>query len=127
MEQPFIAVCELLQNYFDGLYYADTERLSHVFHPNAHYVCATDNETLLLCLPEYLSVVAKRVAPASKGEQRHDAILSIDFAGPNTAIAKVTCVLAPKHFVDLLSLIKTQGQWQIISKNFHYSMINSDK
>ncbi|WP_111980330.1 nuclear transport factor 2 family protein [Algibacillus agarilyticus] len=122
MEPAFDAVCKLLKTYFDGLYYADVKRLNQVFHPRSHYVCATRTDVILWTLPEYLYAVAQRVSPASLHAPRYDHILSIDFAGPNTALAKVSCTIQPKHFTDLLSLIKTDGQWQIISKNFHFTI-----
>ena len=73
-------------------------------------------------MDEYFPVVDKRPSPASRGEARTDRILSIEFAGPVTAIAKVNCSIAPRHFTDLLSLIYLDGRWQIIAKVFHYDL-----
>ena len=33
-------VTSVLADYFDGLHHSDTSRLSKVFHPMAHYICA---------------------------------------------------------------------------------------
>jgi hypothetical protein len=114
------AVTQALTTYFDGLYHSDTARLRQVFHPRAIYACATDGKLLYLTMNEYFPVVDKRPSPASKGEARHDRILSIEFAGPVTAFARVECAIEPKHFTDFLSLVFVEGRWQIMSKVFHY-------
>lgn len=122
MGDRYAAVVEVLSRYFDGLHHSDTSILKDVFHPDAIYACATDGSLLRMGMDEYFPVVDKRPSPASRGEARTDRILSIEFAGPVTAIAKVNCSIAPKHFTDLLSLIFLDGRWQIIAKVFHYDL-----
>jgi hypothetical protein len=116
------AVTALLRDYFDGLYFSDTQRLKRVFHPQAVYATVTDGTPLILRMDEYFPMVDKRPAPASRGDARSDRIVSIDFVGPVTALAKVQCAIKPKHFTDLLTLIQVDGRWQIISKVFHYEV-----
>jgi len=41
MEAKFIAVTNVISNYFDGLYNSDSSIFTDVFHPLAQYVCAT--------------------------------------------------------------------------------------
>jgi hypothetical protein len=62
--------------------------------------------------------VRGRVPPAKSGQPRYDRLLSVDVAGPHTALVKLECALAPRHFTDYLSLVKEQGRWSIISKVF---------
>lgn len=112
----------MLVTYFDGLYFSDVSRLSRVFHPLAHYVCATDAPLIYKTMQEYFGVVANREAPATRNESRRDKIISIDLAGNNTAFAKVHCAIGPKYFTDFLTLIQTDAGWQIISKVFHYDL-----
>lgn len=120
------AVAAVLGDYFDGLYHCDTDRLGRVFHPQARYACATDCATggtlLHLGMDEYFPIVAARESPASRNEVRRDRIVEIRFAGPVTAFAHVECAIGPKFFNDFLTLIKTDGRWQIISKVFHYDL-----
>lgn len=116
------AIILLLREYFDGLYFSDTQRLKRVFHPQALYATVTDGTPLIWRMDEYFSVVDKRPAPASRGDTRSDRIVSIDFVGPVTALAKVQCTIKPKHFTDLLTLIHVDGCWQIMSKVFHYEV-----
>jgi len=120
MNTDITAVESIILKYFDGLYYSDSILLAEVFHPKAHYVCATDGKLLQLNMQEYFPIVDKRPSPASREEQRTDHIVSIGFAGPVTAFARVECSIGPKFFTDFLSLIFVDGRWQIISKVFHY-------
>jgi hypothetical protein len=122
MQTSFDAVVEVLKKYFDGLYNGDTKILRNVFHPAALYACATDGTLLTLTMAEYFPVVDERVSPASRGDVRTDHILSIEFAGPVTALARVECSIAPKNFTDLLTLVYVDQRWQIISKVFHYEL-----
>jgi len=122
MSSPFDAINAVLQNYFDGLYASDTAILRTVFHPEAIYACATGETLLRLNMEEYFAVVDQRVSPKSLGQARADRVISIEFAGPVTALARVECTIAPKRFTDLLSLVRLDGRWQIISKVFHYDL-----
>ncbi|HEU4665350.1 MAG TPA: nuclear transport factor 2 family protein [Dokdonella sp.] len=115
-----------LDDYFDGLYHSDTVRLRRVFHPAAQYACATDGHLLLRTMAEYLPIVDARPSPASRGEPRRDRIVSIEFAGPVTAFARVECAIAPKAFVDFLTLVRLDGRWQILAKVFHYERLDDD-
>jgi hypothetical protein len=118
----FQALHAVLQTYFDGLHHSDTQRLRTVFHEAAVYACATDNPPLIRNMPDYFRVVDARPSPHSLGERRTDRVLAIELVGPSTALAKVECSIGPKRFTDLLSLIHTDGRWQIIAKVFHYEL-----
>lgn len=113
---------EALQTYFDGIHFSDVTCLERVFHPKAIYACVTDGTLLYKTMEEYFPIVAARPSPASRNEPRTDEIVAIEFAGPVTALARVKCSIAPKHFTDLLSFIKLDGEWRIISKVFHYEV-----
>jgi Putative lumazine-binding len=39
-----------------------------------------------------------------------------------TAVARVECAIGAKRFTDILSLIRLDGRWQIISKVFHFEL-----
>lgn len=116
----FDAVAAVVQLYFDGLYHSDTARLRDVFHPEAHYFCATEGSLLHLDMGAYFPVVDKRPSPESRGLARRDRIVAIEFAGPGTAFVKAECAIAPKFFTDFLTLVKLDGRWQIVAKVFHY-------
>lgn len=122
---PFAAVTALLSDYFDGIYFSDTSILRRVFHPDALYACPTGGALLQLGMNDYFAVVDQRPAPGKLGQQRQDRIVSIDFAGPGLAIARVECAILPKRFTDLLTLVHLDGRWQIMSKVFHFEIDDS--
>lgn len=115
-------VYELLGRYFDALHHSDADALSSIFHPGAVYATATEGPLLRWSMEEYFPIVAARESPASRCEGRTDAIESIEFAGPVTALARVQCSIGPKRFTDLLTLVQVDGRWQIIAKVFHYEL-----
>ncbi|HTO31037.1 MAG TPA: nuclear transport factor 2 family protein [Pararhizobium sp.] len=121
-DQDFAAVMDVIARYFDGLHHSDTSVLKTVFHPKALYATATEGSLLELDMERYFPIVDKRASPASRGEARADRIISIEFAGPVTAFARVECAIGVKSFTDFLSLIRVDGRWQIIAKVFHYDM-----
>jgi len=124
MDTVSVEITKVISNYFDGLYNSDTSMLAGVFHPRAHYVCATDGTLLLLNMHEYFPIVDKRPSPASLGEKRNDRILSIELAGPVTAYARVECSIGNKLFSDFITFVFVDEKWQIISKVFHYDLQN---
>lgn len=122
MGSPYEEVTNVLSDYFDGLYYSDASKLSGVFHPMAHYICATDGTFQYLRMDEYFVLVAGRPSPASRNESRRDRIISVEFAGPVTAFVRAECAIGPKFFTDFLTLVFIDGRWQIVSKVFHYDL-----
>lgn len=113
-------VVAVLNDYFDGLRHSDTQRLRRVFHEQAVYATASHGEPLVLRMGEYLPIVDARPSPASKGEVGTDEIVSIEFVGPATALAKLRCSIQPRSFLDVLTLIHVDGRWQVIAKVFHW-------
>lgn len=115
------AIAGLLGDYFDALYDCDVGTLAAVFHPKAIYATADETPFLHRTMDEYFPVVAARQSPASRGEVRRDHIDDIQFAGENTALARVRCSIGARDFVDLLTLVRIDGHWRIIAKVFHFT------
>lgn len=115
----FATVISVLETYLDGLYYADIELLGSVFHPKAIYATADETPLLHRTMDEYFPVVAKRVSPSSRDEPRRDVIEGIQFAGDNTAFARLRCSIDTKDFIDFLTIVRTNGEWKIMAKIFH--------
>lgn len=120
MRGEYTALERQLQLYFDGLYLGDVRLVERVFHIDARYVCATGGTLVNIGMNEYLPMVAARPAPAQHGQLRCDRIVSMEFAGPNTAFARVNCAIGDRYFTDLLTFIRTNEGWQIIAKVFHF-------
>lgn len=120
MSSDVTAVEKVLQVYFDGLYEGDTRKLGEAFHAASHlYAAGADGKASDWPVGEWFKMVDSRPSGKAKGSVRADRIVSIDFSGPATAIAKVECQLPPRYFTDYLTLLKVDGRWQIISKTFH--------
>ena len=118
MSSAFADIERLLRQYFDALYYCDTEKLMTVFHPFAIYATADESSFLYRTMDEYRLAIEERTSPASRGEVRRDIIHSIEQAGENTALARVGCAIGSRRFIDFLSLVRVGGEWKIISKVF---------
>ncbi|MEM8973230.1 MAG: nuclear transport factor 2 family protein [Pseudomonadota bacterium] len=114
----FEQVSEVLQIYFDALYHCDTVKLTKAFHPKAIYATADETPLLHRTMEEYIPVIEARQSPASRGEERRDVIDSIEFAGHNTAFARVRCSIGSRDFVDFLTLVMTNDEWKIMAKIF---------
>jgi hypothetical protein len=113
------AVESTLQTYFDGLYEGDPAKLGAAFHPFAHlYAVGADGKATDTPREDWLKMVGSRPSAKSKGDERRDRIVSIDFNGPNAAFAKVECQLPPRYFTDYLTLLKIEGRWQVIAKAY---------
>jgi hypothetical protein len=120
MSSDVAEIEKVLQVYFDGLYEGDTKKLAEAFHPASHlYSAAPDGKAADLPRSDWLKWIETRPSAKSKGSERRDRIVSIDFSGPQTAFAKVECQLPPRYFTDYLTLLKADGRWQVISKSFH--------
>lgn len=113
------AVEATLQTYFDGLYEGDTAKLGAAFHPFSHlYAVGADGKAADVPRADWFKMVESRPSAKSKGDERRDRVVSIDFNGPNAAFAKVECQLPPRYFTDYLTLLKIEGRWQVIAKAY---------
>jgi hypothetical protein len=120
MSSDVAEIEKVLQVYFDGLYEGDTKKLGQAFHPAAHlYSAGADGKATDLPRADWFKGVESRPSGKTKGSERRDRIVSIDFSGPATAFAKVECQLPPRYFTDYLTLLKADGRWQVIAKAFH--------
>ncbi|MEP6833284.1 MAG: nuclear transport factor 2 family protein [Gemmatimonas sp.] len=122
MDARYEAIVQLLAQYFEGLYNSDSALLSRVFHAQAQYVCPTENALVQRTMAEYFPIIDARPSPASRGEVRHDRIVSIEFGGPTLVFVRAECAIGPKFFTDFLTIIRTEERWQIISKVFHFDL-----
>ncbi|MBS0219502.1 MAG: nuclear transport factor 2 family protein [Proteobacteria bacterium] len=120
MNTDVVEIEKVLQVYFDGLYEGDTRKLGQAFHPVSHlYSVGSDGKAVDLPRADWFKSVESRPSGKAKGSERRDRIVSIDFSGPGTAFAKVECQLPPRYFTDYLTLLKSDGRWQVIAKAFH--------
>ncbi|MCL2408110.1 MAG: nuclear transport factor 2 family protein [Oscillospiraceae bacterium] len=112
------AIRALLQLYFDASFESDGEKMAKVFHDAAHIYGHGDDGSLL-DTPKAPFVALISSFPLGSSDPafvRDDEILSIDFTGENTAVARVRLRMGGIVFTDVLSLICIDGEWSVISK-----------
>jgi hypothetical protein len=112
------AIEQTVRIYLDGLYEGDADKLASVFHETSALTYEQDGKLIALPRDLWLKAVRERPAPKAMGLPRDDVILSVDQAGPTTALVKVKCQLPPRFFTDYLSLLKIDGRWVVAQKVF---------
>ena len=112
-QSDYEAVIELLNNYFDGLYEGDVEKLRGIFHDDAWLKGNNYRKTR----DEWLEAVATRPVPSEEGMDFRFNIQSLEIVD-DQAMAKVDTPLLAAHFIDFLGLLKEDGQWKIVNKMF---------
>lgn len=118
--KTYAEVIEIINEYFDGLYHADTKRLAKVFHPDLRYVNMIDGDYMNKSLTEYFEIVDRRTPPADKGEPRDDRIYSIEFGGSKMAFVRASMTMMDREYLDFLTLTHDQNGWRIMTKIFTY-------
>ena len=109
-----------VKTYLDGLFEGDTAKIRQSFHPaSSLFAVAADGNLVNMPREEWCKMIEGRASPKASGMTReHERILSVDITGPNTALVKLNCAIAPRFFTDYLSLIKLDGSWVVINKTF---------
>ncbi len=119
-DQDYAALTVVLADYFDGWHEGDVAKLRKAFHPKCHLQCVIDGTHDRDDMEKVYAGVAARPSPASRGEVRHDQILSLSVVGPTWASAQVQISIGQKLFIDCLSFLQLDGRWQIVSKVFGF-------
>ncbi|MBR0679892.1 nuclear transport factor 2 family protein [Roseomonas eburnea] len=114
------AILATVHGYFDALYEGSVARFREVFHPQAQLFSAEGGVTEALGFEAYMARVAGRPAPASRGDTRHDEVVSLTQPSPTTAHVRVRDALLPNRFVDELLLVRYPQGWRIVSKAWAY-------
>ena len=108
-------VKEVLQMYFDGCAGGDAEKIAKVFHDGSHVYGLSENGKILDSDKDAFVKIIGSFKPDGQ-TPRQDEILSIDFTGENTAVARVKIRVGNILFTDILSFIQLEGKWGVISK-----------
>lgn len=120
----FRSITDILMKYFDGLHRADTELLNSIFDDESRLYAPGIRRSK----EEWLDLVANRSVPQQLGHAFAYEVLSIEVCG-DQAMAKVTCPLLGKDFIDYLGLLWEDGKWRIVTKQYadnpHFSANNS--
>jgi len=110
----------VVKAYFEGLYRADSAILKPLFHADARYVNTVAGDYMNYSVEKYLSIVDTRTSPAAKDKSRKGQIISIEFDGQCMGFVKLSMTMLGRQYLDYLTLIFVNNQWQIMSKVFSY-------
>jgi hypothetical protein len=111
------AIHLVIETYFTGIFYGDTDKLRSAFHPQAVLFGDINEKFYFKSLNEYLDGVANRKNPNALGEEFRMKVLAIEITG-NIAIAKLNVPMFEFNYYDYLHLVKNEGQWAIAGKLF---------
>jgi len=104
---------EVIQAYFDTGYACDSEGMAKVFHDGSHlYGLGKDGELLDWPKEMFLKVLAE----TKQGYPRYDEIVSIDYTGEDTAVARVKVRVEDTIYTDILSFLRLDGKWGVMAK-----------
>jgi hypothetical protein len=110
---------KVIQIYLDGCYAADGGAMADVFHDVAHVYAPGEDGTLVEWDKKaFVALVDGQDGGAVAGWPRYDEILSIDFTGENTAVARAKVRVSDMIYTDILCFMRLDGKWGVISKVF---------
>merc|ERR1712118_32075 len=107
-------VLATLAFYFDALHLRDAERMRKVWHPSCHLKrpdSTTEEGLVDISAERFLAIVAESTSEKPVNQHVQDQVLGIDFAGPDTAMAKLEISLGSTVYTDFLSLLRLQDGW----------------
>ena len=113
----FKAIESVIQDYFDGIYEGNTEKLAHVFQKDGYLYGDIKGDAYLKHVSEYIEGVKNRQSPKELDDAYHTEILGIEVLG-KIAMAKLRLQMLGFNYYDYLSLAKIDGDWKIVNKVF---------
>ena len=109
---------DTIQTYFDCMYESSAEKAHAAFHPSAEITGYLEDGLHEMSVDDFAGFVASQQPSASAQGQPARLDVSLDIAG-EMASARVRDDHLGMTFLDTLSLIKSDGRWQIYNKLFH--------
>lgn len=107
----------VIRNYLDGMVFADAAKLRKAFHPGACIIGHFSDALEWLSLETFIAGCEK-AGSAPANEPYYWEIISADVTG-DVAVIKLADDYLGKRFTDYLSLLRHEGQWQIVNKTFY--------
>lgn len=109
----------VVQTYFECMYESSEAKTHLAFHPKAMITGYLPNGLQQMTVADFAGfVVSQQPSPKAQGVTARLDIVSLEIAG-HTAVARVRDDYLGMTFLDTLSLLKTDGHWQIYNKLFH--------
>ena len=109
----------VVQTYFECMYESSEVKTHAAFHPKAMITGYLPDGLQQMSVTDFASfVVGQQPSPKAQGVPARLDILSLEVAG-HTAVVRVRDDYLDMTFLDTLSLLKTDDEWQIYNKLFH--------
>jgi len=116
-------VLAALRRYFDLMYDSDLSHFDRVFAPAAQLHGFREGRLTLWSAAQFKEVMASRPSPQALKAPREEAILFLDFAAPDQAVAKVRVRIGATVFVDCLTYHRAEGDWLITNKAYNVERV----
>jgi hypothetical protein len=114
-KEDSLAINQLLENYFKGLYDGNVTLLATLYHPATLLYGDVKGTPYAKTLEQYLDGVKNRQSPKDSGKPFKGDILMVDLVN-SIAVVKVRVKMYDFDYNDLLSLHKIDGRWLIVNK-----------
>src|SRR5580698_3282248 len=108
-----IAIAQVLESYFKGIYTGDVELLKTVYNPGTLLFGDVKGQPYAKTLEQYLDGVAHRQSPKDSGKPFKGEIISIDSIN-SIAVARVRVKMYDFDYQEILSFHKIDGHWLIV-------------
>lgn len=118
MKEDSLAITNALENdYFQGIYEGDIEKLGRILYSGALLFADIRGEAYAKTRNEYLETVKNRQSVKDSGKPFKGTIVSIDVVN-TIAVAKVHVKMYDFNYEEFLSFHKINNQWLIVNKMF---------
>jgi hypothetical protein len=107
-----------VQDYLDGMVFADAEKLTRALHPKCFCIGNFDGGLEWDSREAFIKGVLANASPPAGGTY-YSEVLSVDVTGDIAAV-KVADDYLVMRFTDYLSLLKLDGRWVVVNKLFHH-------
>lgn len=119
-DESLAEIKAVIDDYFQGMYHSDTQRLARAFHPDGRITGYDEGKLINNPITGFVKFVGSVSAPADDGEAFDMEIVSIDIAGDAAAV-KVRDLYKGLRFTDYLTLLRFDQGWRIVNKTFHHA------
>lgn len=107
----------LINNYFEGIFYGNTSSLETCFNVKAYIYGDINSNEYFKSVGEYVETVKGIKSPNSLGEKLKMSTVGIDVLGKITMV-KLDVPMFDYNYYDFLSLFKLNCEWKIVNKLF---------
>jgi len=110
------AIAAVLENdYFQGIYEGDLEKLHRVYHPGTLLFGDVKGQPYAKTLEQYLDGVKNRQSPRDSGQPFKGEIIKISVVN-SIAVAEVKVKMYAFHYHEFLSFHRIDGKWLLVNK-----------